>query len=216
MANWQSWKGSLVHRLLERNAMRDALKQLVYGVACVLVSPLVLLYWLMALVGNRDGLVAGFSQFLSLFPGQLGNYLRKAALGFMIKHCDRESLISFGVLLSHYETEIEAGVYIGPQCNIGKCRIERNCLLGSAVHIMSGKKQHSFGDLDTPIRDQGGQFEQVVIGEDTWIGNGALVMANIGKKCIIGAGSVVTDDVEDYSIVVGNPAKVIKKRNQSA
>ncbi|HEX4937284.1 MAG TPA: acyltransferase, partial [Candidatus Kapabacteria bacterium] len=35
----------------------------------------------------------------------------------------------------------------------------------------------------------------------------------VGKKCIIGAGSVVTDDVEDYSIVVGNPAKVVKKRN---
>jgi acetyltransferase-like isoleucine patch superfamily enzyme len=52
----------------------------------------------------------------------------------------------------------------------------------------------------------------VTIGEDTWVGNCAIIMANIGKKCIIGAGSVVTKDIEDYSIVVGNPAKVIRKR----
>lgn len=196
--------------------MRTHVKNAIYLLFVVLASPVFLSYRLLALIGNRDSLTAGYSQFLSLIPGQLGNYFRKAALRFIITNCDRDSLVSFGVLLSHQDTEIEAGVYIGPQCNIGKCRIEKNCLLGSAVHIMSGKKQHSFTDLDTPIRDQGGQFEKVVIGEDTWIGNGALIMANVGKKCIIGAGSVVTDDVEDYSIVVGNPAKVVKKRGPSA
>ncbi|HVK98677.1 MAG TPA: acyltransferase [Dongiaceae bacterium] len=192
--------------------MKAFVKNTVYWLFVVLASPVILLFHLLALAGNHDSLTAGFSQFLSLFPGQLGNYFRKAALRFIITRCDQDSLVAFGVLLSHQDTEIEAGVYIGPQCNIGKCRIEKNCLLGSGVHIMSGKKQHSFTDLDTPIRDQGGRFEKVVIGEDTWIGNGALIMANVGKKCIIGAGSVVTDDVEDYSIVVGNPAKVVKKR----
>lgn len=193
--------------------MRNAIKNAVYWFFCLLASPVVLSFHLLALVGApRDKLVAGHSQLLSLMPGLPGNFLRKAALRFMITHCDKDSQISFGVLLSQQDTEIEAGVYIGPQCNIGKCRIEKNCLLGSAVHIMSGKKQHAFEDLDTPIREQGGQFEKVVIGEDTWIGNGALIMANVGKKCIIGAGSVVTQDVEDYSIVGGNPAKVIKKR----
>ncbi len=77
---------------------------------------------------------------------------------------------------------------------------------------MSGKTQHYFDDIETPIKDQGGEFEKITIGEDCWIGNGALIMANIGKKCVIGAGSVVTHDVPDYSIVAGNPAKVIKKR----
>jgi virginiamycin A acetyltransferase len=62
------------------------------------------------------------------------------------------------------------------------------------------------------VQKQGGTFEKVVIGEDTWIGNGALVMANVGKKCIIGAGSVVTKDVDDFSVVAGNPARIIRKR----
>ncbi len=80
---------------------------------------------------------------------------------------------------------------------------------------MSGNKQHNFQDLDTPIQQQGGSLEKITIGEDSWIGNGSLVMANIGKKCIVGAGSVVIRDLPDYSIAVGNPARIIKSRLES-
>lgn len=192
--------------------MRELVKTGVYIFFCVLTLPISVSFRLLSLLGSQDQLVASYAQFLSLFPGQFGNYIRKAALRSIITHCDKDALISFGVLLSHQDTEIHAGVYVGPQCNIGKCRIDKNCLLGSGVHIMSGKKQHAFSDLDTPIREQGGNFTKVTIGEDTWIGNGAMIMASIGKKCIVGAGSVVADDVPDYSIVAGNPARVIKKR----
>jgi len=126
--------------------------------------------------------------------------------------CDRNCAISFGTIFSQVDTEIGKGVYIGPCCNIGSCKIEDDCTLGSGVHIMSGRSQHYFDDLHTPIREQGGIFEKITIGKDTWIGNGSLIMANVGKKCVIGAGSVVTKDVEEFSVVAGNPAKVIKKR----
>ena len=49
------------------------------------------------------------------------------------------------------------------------------------------------------------------IGDNCWIGNGAIVMANTGKQCIIGAGSVVTKDTGDYEVLAGNPAKVVRK-----
>lgn len=192
--------------------IKTLIKNTIYYLFCILTCPIYLSYQLLRLFGSADSLIAGYSQLLSLFPGQLGNYIRKTALRFMLSHCDKDSLIAFGVLFSQQDTEIQAGVYIGPQCNIGKCRIEKNCLLGSGVHIMSGKNQHDFSDINTPIKDQGGNFEKVVIGEDSWIGNGALIMANIGKHCIVGAGSVVTHDIEDYCIVTGNPAKVVKKR----
>lgn len=198
--------------LLAPPRMRHPTRNALYWVCCALASPIVLSYWLLAGVADRDGLTAGYSQLLSLFPGKLGDYLRKAALGFMLARCDRDCLVSFGVLLSHWDTEIEAGVYIGPHSNIGKCRLEKNCILGSGVHVMSGRRQHSFADLDTPIRDQGGSFEKVAIGEDSWIGNGALILANVGKHCVVGAGSVVVDDVPDDSIVAGNPARVVRKR----
>jgi acetyltransferase-like isoleucine patch superfamily enzyme len=126
--------------------------------------------------------------------------------------CDSECVIFFGTLFSQVDTEIGRGVYIGPNCNIGRSTIGDHCTLGSNVHVLSGKRQHNFGSVEIPIQEQGGIFEKVSIGEDTWIGNSALIMANIGKKCIIGAGSVVTKEVEAFSIVAGNPAKLIKKR----
>lgn len=110
------------------------------------------------------------------------------------------------------DTEIGDGVYIGPQCNIGLCKIEDNCTVGSGVHILSGKHQHFFDDPDKTVQQQGGILEKVVIGEDTWIGNGAIVMVNVGRKCVIGAGAVVNRPVPDYSIVAGNPARVVGKR----
>lgn len=54
-------------------------------------------------------------------------------------------------------------------------------------------------------------FKKVTIGENSFIGAGAIVLpgTTIGKNCIIGAGSVVKGIVEDYSIVAGNPCRVI-------
>lgn len=127
--------------------------------------------------------------------------------------CSSQCAILFGTLFSQTDTEIGSGVYIGPFCNIGRSRIGDHCTLGSNVHILSGRKQHNFSDTKAPVQEQGGVLEKVCIGEDTWIGNGALIMADVGKKCIVGAGSVVINNVGDYSIVAGNPARLIRKRD---
>ena len=79
---------------------------------------------------------------------------------------------------------------------------------------MSGKGQHNFSDLDKPIKEQGGTFEKIVIGQNCWVGNGAMIMANVGSDCIVGAGSLVTHDIPPRSIIAGNPAKVIGTRKQ--
>ena len=180
--------------------------------ALVIVSPFVALHYGNLWLFSNDSFFVTSAQFLSLIPGKLGGFLRKNFFRVTMTHCSQNCLIGFGTLFSQCDTEICDGVYIGPQCNIGKCRIEKNCLLGSGVHILSGKGQHNFDDLETPIQEQGGSFEQITIGEDTWIGNGAIIMANVGKKCVIGAGSVVIKDIPDYAIVGGNPAKVLKSR----
>lgn len=192
--------------------MKALLKQVVFSLAALLIAPVTLIYWLLSQLLKGDALFASFAQLLSLFPGKLGSYLRAGFYRFTMKKCSPDSVISFASLFSQRDTIIEAGVYIGPQCNIGKCRIEKDALIGSGVHILSGKNQHNFSDLETPVRDQGGSFTQVTIGENSWVGNGALIMANVGKHCIVAAGSIVINDIEDYSIVAGNPAKVIKKR----
>lgn len=193
--------------------MKIFLKNALNFVFTLLLTPLLALYFLLARLGSPDSALASFSQFLSLFPGKLGSYLRKNFYALTLAHCDRNTLIGFGTIFSHRDTEIGRGTYIGPQCNIGKSKIGAGCLFGSGVHILSGKGQHNFDDIETPIQEQGGQFVQISIGEDTWIGNGTLVLCNIGKKCVIGAGSVVINDIPDYSIAAGNPAKIIKSRS---
>jgi len=167
---------------------------------------------MLTIFSDKENAFWAFSQFLSLWPGKIGNYLRKSFYRLSMTKCEKDCAILFGTIFSQVDTEIGKKVYIGPNCNIGSCKIEDHCTLGSNVHIMSGKRQHFFDDLTIPIREQGGDLEKIVIGEDTWVGNCALIMANVGKKCIVGAGSIVTKDVEDFSIVAGNPAKLIRKR----
>ncbi|MCF6324178.1 MAG: acyltransferase [Gammaproteobacteria bacterium] len=194
--------------------LKQTAKRIARLIALICMLPIYAAFLIASLFSSKDQTFSGFSQLISLFPGISGSYLRSAFYRLAMKKSNEELTIGFGTIFSQQQTELSQGVYIGPQCNIGKCHIKANCLLGSGVHIMSGKGQHNFSDINTPIREQGGSFETVTIGEDSWIGNGSLIMANIGKKCVIGAGSVVINDIPDFSIVAGNPAKIIKKRSQ--
>jgi acetyltransferase-like isoleucine patch superfamily enzyme len=195
-----------------KTRLKNALKGIANLLFASITFPIWLAYLALALICKKDTVFWAFSQFMSLFPGITGNYMRKSFYRYSMTRCDKDCAILFGTVFSQTDTEIGKGVYIGPNCNIGRCRIEKHCTLGSNVHILSGKNQHSFEDLETPIQDQGGMLKKIVIGEDSWIGNCALIMADVGKKCIVGAGSVVTHELENYTIAAGNPARVIRKR----
>jgi virginiamycin A acetyltransferase len=191
--------------------MKAALKKIIHILSMLLLSPLIITHILVQLLRN-EGIFIFATQLLSIVPGKLGSYLRIAFNRVTMTYCDTESVIGFATLFSQTDTEINKGVYIGPQCNIGMCSIGENTLIASGVHIISGSNQHSFSDLSTPIQQQGGTYTKVSIGKDCWIGNGALVFANIGDHSIIGAGSVVTKDIPAYSIAVGNPARILRSR----
>ena len=72
---------------------------------------------------------------------------------------------------------------------------------------------HRYKDLNIPIIFQSMTKDGVVeIGDHGWVGVGVTILnCKIGKHCVIGAHSVVPNDIPDYSIAVGTPAKVIEK-----
>ena len=80
------------------------------------------------------------------------------------------------------------------------------------MSIANGGGQHGIERLDIPIREQPGTWPRITIGRDSWIGDRAVVLADVGRQCVIGAGSVVTKPIPDRAIAVGNPAKVIRYR----
>jgi len=105
-------------------------------------------------------------------------------------------------------------VYIGPRCHIyPKVVIGKYTMLAPEVKIIGG--DHNYNNPERPIIFSGRSEQlETMIGEDVWIGYGAIISRGIriGNGAIIAANSVVTKNVEPYSVVGGSPAKFIKYR----
>lgn len=195
--------------------MKRALKSLANGLALLLVLPAAAMYGLGSLLFGGGKAFPGWSHAFSLFPGLTGAYLRRAFYRLVLPRCGEDSFISFGSIFSHPTAEVGARVYVGPCCCLGDVTLEEDVLLGAHVSIMNGSAQHGIERLDIPIREQPGVWPRVTIGADSWIGDRAIVMADVGKHCVIGAGSVVTKPIPDCAIAVGVPAKVVRYRGDN-
>ncbi len=192
--------------------MKAAVKALASTLATVLVLPVFFCYRLAGLALGPDRVFPGYSQALSLLPGIAGAYLRRAFYSMVLPRCGPDCWISFGVIFSHNTAEVGRFTYIGPYCCLGNVTVEDDVLLGSHVSVANGNAQHGIDRLDVPIREQPGTWPRVTIGQDSWIGDRTVVLADVGRHCVIGAGSVVTRPVQDYAIVMGVPARVVRWR----
>ncbi|MAD74466.1 MAG: acetyltransferase [Rheinheimera sp.] len=90
--------------------------------------------------------------------------------------------------------------------------IEDNVMMGAGVHFYVNN--HRFDRIDIPLIEQGYYpSERIVIRKGAWIGANAIILpgVTVGENSVVGAASVVTKSVPDNCVVVGSPAKVIKK-----
>ena len=96
---------------------------------------------------------------------------------------------------------------------IGPVTIGNEVMLAQNI-VISGLN-HGYEDVTISPRQQKEICKQIIISDDVWIGSNVVITAGVtlGKHCIIGAGSVVTKDIPEFAVAVGNPAKVIKKYN---
>ena len=113
-----------------------------------------------------------------------------------------------------------AAIRIGDGTGIvGHCVLSalESITLGDSVlfarNVYVSDHQHAFSDTTVPVRDQGGErVAPVVIGDGAWLGQNVVVGpgVHIGRGAVIGANSVVLDDIPDFSVAVGAPARVLR------
>jgi acetyltransferase-like isoleucine patch superfamily enzyme len=189
------------------------LKAVANILAVLLVLPAFALYAVGRAVLGREKAFPGWSQAFSLIPGLTGVFLRRAFYRLALSSCEADSCISFGTVFSHATARIGRNVYVGLYCCLGDVTLEDDVLLGSNVSIMNGGGQHGIERLDIPIREQPGSWPRITIGRDSWIGDRAIVLADVGRRCVIGAGALVTKAIPDFAVAVGSPARVLRFRN---
>lgn len=192
--------------------MRDTMKTLARGLAACAALPYLLSFLVKRSLLGPNRALELTSQSVSLLPGLTGQYVRRSFLSRTLASCHCSATIEFGTLFSQAGARIGEHAYIGPRCHLGLVNIERDVLIAAAVHVPSGALTHGTGDAARPIREQPGQRTLVTIGEGSWIGSAAVVLADVGKHCIVAAGAVVTRPIPDYAIAAGVPARVIRDR----
>ncbi len=107
-------------------------------------------------------------------------------------------------------TQINGGDFLTKKG--GMIKIGDNCMI--SYDVVMRTDMHNYSDIDIPMINQGVKTANIVIGNDVWIGQGAIVMpgVTVHDGAVIGARAVVTKDVPEYCVVAGVPAKIIKKR----
>lgn len=159
---------------------------------------------------------------------------KNVEFGTHFKYVNEHGRMSVGnnVIISSFtyifNVRPNAYVEIGSNVRIGH-HLQISC--ANHIHICSNVNigpfvfltdhNHKFENPNIPIKDQGIFVKPgaaLVIGEGAWLGTKVTIVGDvhIGKHCVIGANSVVTKDIPDYSIAVGTPARVIKQYNFKA
>lgn len=118
----------------------------------------------------------------------------------------------------------EPTIILDDNCHIGfgsiisaknRIHLERDVLVGQVVIIVD--HNHAYEDINVPVIHQGiTEGGTIRIGQGTWIGHGASIIAprgdlTIGRNCVIAANSIVMRSVPDYSVVAGYPATIIRQ-----
>ena len=158
-------------------------------------------------LGVRKNTLVSFSSFI--FRSKLGRSVR----------------VYSGAVLKN--TAVGSYTYIAPDCTIVNASIGNYCSIGAGVKVCIGKHPTNFFSTHPCFYSEKSVFHvkksrlkfenevgSVILGHDVWIGANALVFDDvaIGNGAVIGAGSIVTRDVEPYSVVVGIPARHIRFR----
>lgn len=159
----------------------------------------------------------------------LNPFKHKRKKGSLVRRRTRMDVLPFNNFVLGFDSTIEdfatinngvGDVIIGDRTRIGLgCVVIGPVAIGNDVmfaqNIVVSGLNHGYQDLSLPPSLQTVDTKPIHIGDEVWIGANSVITAgvNIGKHSVVAAGSVVTKSVPPYSVVAGNPAKVLKQYN---
>lgn len=170
-------------------------------------------------LSDKYGRLLFLSFFIRELPGTFGERVRAKMLTPYFGSCGKNITIYQGVRFRGiHRLSVGNNVYIGVDNFIqasGHVVLGHDVMLGPGVKIWS--VNHKTEDITIPIAEQGYDYKKVLIGNGVWVGANVFIMpgVNIPEGCIISAGSVVgVKNYPPFSILSGNPARVIGNRSQ--
>lgn len=154
----------------------------------------------------------------SRWGGSFFKACRRFTAGKLLAHCGQRVNIEHGATFGRGNT-----IWLGDDSDLGiDCDLRGEVHIGNCTimgpEVVIWTVNHRFDRIDIPVLQQGNMpTEPVWIGDDVWIGTRAIILpgVRIGDHAIIGAGAVVAKDVPAWAIVAGNPARVIRFRNET-
>lgn len=177
----------------------------------VLVLPFALICKLEEMLGDSEVVFNLCAQFMAILPGLPGSFLRRAFYTYTLDDCSPHCHIGFGTIFSHRTSSVAKHVYIGNYALIGSACFGENALIGSRASILSGKELHVMGSDGSWTAYDAERLSTVTIGKNVWVGEGSIIMADIGEGSMVGAGSVVSMNIKPRVVVSGNPARFVRK-----
>ncbi len=189
-----------------RNVLQGSLRRLGLIIAVVL-WPLYIMFGLISVYGGR---FSDYSIFLSKIPFYAGEYVRYYYYRFFLQKCGTNTIFRYGSFVQYSDVEIGSRCLIGYYNAVGLVSMGDDVLCGGFINFTSGLRQHTFENQDQPINKQHGKRTRIIIASNIWIGNNCVICANVGERTVIGAGSVVINDIEGQGVYAGNPAKKLK------
>lgn len=173
------------------------------------------------LAAIEDGVRIRFASNLRLGRGAYldhGVYLHACPGGISI---GPGSLVMKNAILHVYNFRDlpRAGIQIGARSLVGEGCVLRgqggitigdDVYLGTMVQVLA--VNHVFADTARPVSHQGITAAGIAVADGAWVGSGAILLdgVRVGRNAVVGAGAVVTRDVPDYCVAVGNPARVMR------
>ena len=195
--------------------MRATLKTVLNVLALILMSPAAGSCWLEERLFASNVIFTFWTHVVAQFPGPPGMFLRRAFYRMTLASCAENVIIEFGAIVNR-RAVLEPGAYVGSYALIGWVRIGSHSLIGSRASIPSGGYQHTFLSSGRWSPTDVSALRRVSIGANTWVGEAAVVMADVGECCMVAAGAVVASAVPDGIMVAGNPARFVRRVTAAA